>query len=52
MLHAFTFFNIGNRFEDRIWKLLKYDHCCVAREPREEGVYVCVNTYLYVLMEL
>lgn len=46
MLHAFTFFNIGNKYEDRIWKFLQYDHCHMVREPCRGGcVYVCLSVW-------
>lgn len=50
VLYAFIFFNIGNRYEDRIWKLFKYDRCRVilggaivwlGKPGRKECISVC-----------
>lgn len=49
MLHAFIFFNIGNRFEDRIWKVLKYDYYYVMWLGNL-GRRVCMSVYKYLSM--
>lgn len=49
MLHAFIFFNIGNRYEDRIWKVLKYDHYYVMWLGNL-GRRVCMSVCKYLFM--